>query len=840
MKSNALRTRRYNIFISSTFRDMDFERDLIKYKIIPMLNEHFRDRFIEIQAIDLRMGVNTEKMSEEDSARKVLNVCASSIDEARPFFIGLIGARYGWVPPVERWQEFISHLPEEDQALMQDTFGKSVTELEIVYGALTPKSLQESHTLFFMRDEASYKGIPEDILSEFCDVDPEQEKKLKDLKERIVRDMKGFGGHDDKVIGYHIDWDPEHEGFDEQSEDFSAIVLDHLKTQIESELETAEEMSWWEEEKVIAENTLQQKLRDICTTLPNYDELAKQKIYEGIVGNGKTTLLAWQWDRRRKETDDICLVACVGKTPYSSAMYYIMARWCEELAIALGEKSKGAGYMAEDKPFVYICDEFYRLVGIAYDKGFQISVFMDDVDVFRHTNPADLFLGCIDSRVNLVATCETEEAVKVQAYHSYCEPGYTDFIKGKPLEDLVRINERRFHIELPGDIRKKLLKRGHMAGSIPTLFKMIAMTNGASFDELRSQEGDFNKNFAKVFMDIFDANFMSGDDEYMLPAELAYHICGMIGLDADWYQMMLGYLSLCPGGLRTSDLEALAEDDWDALEWAQLAYYLQDYIGVDSAGLWRTSFEGFGYDFEEGELEADLEEYAETLPEGDWIRDRILSIPMIQPAEHLYELDQKAVDRAGDNYFGSNGSPADKKAVRKFVDKMKGYTDYDTFNPVDKGGLKKNPFATFTEQSITLRKNGMLVEELAFFGMMLKEILQDAWDNIKDSPVSEELYIENLTLQLLNIYGAAVDLENDRKLSKKLDIDKIYELQDYAQYGYVICFIRLCHLRPLNRIFAEISPFVDAYESEEPIETDTTSIFRTLKIIVDIILELIN
>jgi hypothetical protein len=134
----------------------------------------------------------------------------------------------------------------------------------------------------------------------------------------------------------------------------------------------------------------------------------------------------------------------------------------------------------------------------------------------------------------------------------------------------------------------------------------------------------------------------------------------------------------------------------------------------------------------------------------------------------------------------------------------------------------------------------MLVEELAFFGMMLKEILQDAWDNIKDSPVSEELYIENLTLQLLNIYGAAVDLENDRKLSKKLDIDKIYELQDYAQYGYVICFIRLCHLRPLNRIFAEISPFVDAYESEEPIETDTTSIFRTLKIIVDIILELIN
>ena len=840
MKSQALRTRRYNIFISSTFRDMDFERDLIKYKVIPMLNEHFRDRFVEIQAVDLRLGVNTEKMSEEDSARKVLNVCASSIDDARPFFIGLIGARYGWVPPLERWKEFISHLTEEDQILMQDTYGKSVTEMEIVYGALTPKSLQESHTLFFMRDEASYQGIPEDILSEFCDVDLEQQKKLKSLKERIFSDMKGFGGYDDKVIDYHIDWDTEYEGFDEENEEFSELVLEHLKAQIESELEAQEKMSWWEEEKMIAENTLQQKLRDICPTLPNYDELARQKIYEGIAGNGKTTLLAWQWDRRRKETDDICLVACVGKTPYSSAMYYIMARWCEELALALGEEPKGDSFINEEKPFVYICDEFYRLVGISYDKGIQVSVFMDDIDVFKHTNPADMFLSCLDSRVNLVATCETEEAVKVQAYHSYCDPGYTDFIKGKPLEDLIRINERRFHIELPGDIRKKLLKRGHMAGSIPTLFKMISMTNGSSFDELRSQKGDFNKNFAKSFMDIFDASFMSYDDEYMLPAELAYHICDMIGLDAEWYQMMLGYLSLCPGGLRTSDLEALAEDDWDPLEWAQLAYYLQDYIGVDSTGLWRTSFEGFGYDYEEGELEADLEEYAETLPEGDWIRDRIMKVPMIQPAEHLYELDRKALDRVLDNYFGSKGSPADKKAVRKFVKEMKGYTDYDSFNPVDKGGLHANPFTPFTERCIILRKNGMIVEELAYMGMILTEFLEDFLENVKGSPISAELYIENLTLQLLNVYGAAVELENDRKICKKFDIEKIYELQDFAQYGYVICFRRLCHLRPLNRIFAEISPFVDAYESEEPIETDTVSIFRTLKSIVDIILELIN
>ena len=102
--------RRYNIFISSTFKDMDYERDVIKFKVIPELNRRFRSRRVELQAIDLRLGVNTAKMSEEESERKVRAVCTCCINSSRPFFIGLIGQRYGWVPPVERWKEFIDGL----------------------------------------------------------------------------------------------------------------------------------------------------------------------------------------------------------------------------------------------------------------------------------------------------------------------------------------------------------------------------------------------------------------------------------------------------------------------------------------------------------------------------------------------------------------------------------------------------------------------------------------------------------------------------------------------------------------------------------------------------------
>ena len=174
------------------------------------------------------------------------------------------------------------------------------------------------------------------MLPVFYDDNPQQQKQLKNLKNRIIKDISELGGYDDKIISYHIDWDEESNGFNETDEKFSILVMEHLKVQIESELEAEARVKWWEKEKTIAENTLDKHLRDLCTSIPHYDIIMEQKLICGLPCDGRSTLLAWQWYRRRTETDDICLVACIGKTPYSSAMYYIIARWCEELGLALG------------------------------------------------------------------------------------------------------------------------------------------------------------------------------------------------------------------------------------------------------------------------------------------------------------------------------------------------------------------------------------------------------------------------------------------------------------------------------------------------------------------------
>ena len=90
---------RNNIFVSSTFRDMHAERDMLHRVVVPELASRFAKRHITVDLIDLRWGINTSaEDSERENTTKILKVCFDEIERSRPFFIGFIGERYGWIP----------------------------------------------------------------------------------------------------------------------------------------------------------------------------------------------------------------------------------------------------------------------------------------------------------------------------------------------------------------------------------------------------------------------------------------------------------------------------------------------------------------------------------------------------------------------------------------------------------------------------------------------------------------------------------------------------------------------------------------------------------------------
>jgi len=91
------------IFITSTFRDMHMERDYLRTYVFPELEERIKARRTHLEPIDLRWGVETVTKEEEHAKEMlVLKVCLAKVERSRPFLIGLIGDRYGWIPPEER------------------------------------------------------------------------------------------------------------------------------------------------------------------------------------------------------------------------------------------------------------------------------------------------------------------------------------------------------------------------------------------------------------------------------------------------------------------------------------------------------------------------------------------------------------------------------------------------------------------------------------------------------------------------------------------------------------------------------------------------------------------
>ena len=135
-----------SIFVSSTFRDMHGERDILHKRVMPELNEYASWYGESVSFCDLRWGVDTEDLESEEGSRKVLSVCLDEIDRCHPYMLVILGERYGWIPEPETMKESIKNRA----GVSLEDLEKSVTALEIEYGALGDAE-QLEHTLFYFR-----------------------------------------------------------------------------------------------------------------------------------------------------------------------------------------------------------------------------------------------------------------------------------------------------------------------------------------------------------------------------------------------------------------------------------------------------------------------------------------------------------------------------------------------------------------------------------------------------------------------------------------------------------------------------------------------------------------
>jgi hypothetical protein len=134
------------VFLSSTFSDFMQERDLLVKQVFPELRRKARERGVEVVDVDLRWGITEE----ESRQGKVIPICLGEIDRCRPYFVGMLGERYGWIPTADHYSPEVL---ERQPWLRQHLGGVSVTELVILHGVLNDPAMA-GRAVFYFRNPA--------------------------------------------------------------------------------------------------------------------------------------------------------------------------------------------------------------------------------------------------------------------------------------------------------------------------------------------------------------------------------------------------------------------------------------------------------------------------------------------------------------------------------------------------------------------------------------------------------------------------------------------------------------------------------------------------------------
>lgn len=157
---------------------MQDERDQLIKHTFPELRKFCSERGIFFSEVDLRWGITAE----QSERGEVLGLCLQEIDKCRPYFINILGSRYGYVPqkiPADIRQKY-RWLPDTDSQAND----KSVTEFEVMYGALN-NVMEATRSYFYFRDGRQSRCVAYNTGGAKADDTTEDAEKVETLKTKI-------------------------------------------------------------------------------------------------------------------------------------------------------------------------------------------------------------------------------------------------------------------------------------------------------------------------------------------------------------------------------------------------------------------------------------------------------------------------------------------------------------------------------------------------------------------------------------------------------------------------------------------------------------------------------
>lgn len=320
------------VFVSSTFKDMQFERDALNTYVAPLVDNRLAKHGEAVYFGDLRWGVNTTELDSEESSKKVLDVCLDEIDNCKPYMIVLIGERYGWIPSAE-----LLHSAAVAKGIDTPT-DISVTQLEIEYGALLSPDYN-GRILFYFRN-LDKTGMTEAERRDYEAESNIHREKLDALKEKIR------AVYPDAIRYYDAKWNPETHAV-EGLMPLMDVIYDDLCRVFLADLELESGIPWQRRAMNAAHRYFMEHSRHYMDVTPGAraplsgiytDSYALVTMVEGEEGSGKTAYVANEYrEYYEADADKLAVPFVKGLDSYSviGANFFMVLLFAIEEALGI-------------------------------------------------------------------------------------------------------------------------------------------------------------------------------------------------------------------------------------------------------------------------------------------------------------------------------------------------------------------------------------------------------------------------------------------------------------------------------------------------------------------------
>ena len=582
------------VFVSSTFRDMHYERDAIRDIVAPEVNKVARCYGQYVSFVDLRWGVDTQgidEASEHLKEERVLDVCLDEIDRSGPPIIAILGDRYGWMPGMDGQR--VREADEREAHLIGDAAARkdgfvleddliSVTALEVEYGALRDRKQLENALFYYRAIEGSCEGS---VYAAEGGLYSEKRALLHRRIEKLNGMCETFGGRASRRYTVRFEDGMPHP---EDIGAFARMVAEDVLNILEPSWERQLAMTPLQRSLELHRHLMADKaglLQARKAELDRYVDMLRSGpgihlVLKGEPGSGKTTLLAAIASKLASLGNDPVLFISCGFTPDSADSAGVLRLIVEWLSSLCGKQHSDG---ADVKGVSDLIDEMESLCSNCAQAGVLPIIVIDAIDQLSPDENRDrlAFLPRSEA-VCYIVSCTSQFNVGDRA----CErlDPITDC--GERLAIIHSLEASGVHKEIGGQAREYLLS---LPASENPLFLSLAMQTLVMLDRR-----DFGEIDERVDGGVAADEAINGYLAEVLekrPASTAemgaYLIVDAIdhtGAEREPMRRALEYLAVSRRGLRVEDLERLQDmhagersfGHFDALGFAALRSYFSN------------------------------------------------------------------------------------------------------------------------------------------------------------------------------------------------------------------------------------------------------------------------